>query len=140
MNSTLVVGYDGSDEARAALAYAAEHVDGGRVFIVSAADRVPEYLGAQYYQGFVDAAHGRVQALLEDAASQMPAGVDFVTELLEGRPAEAIVAVADARDADEIVVGSRGLGRVRALLGSVSHEVLHLADRPVVVIPTEKES
>jgi nucleotide-binding universal stress UspA family protein len=43
MGSTLVVGYDGSDEARAALAYAAEHVDGGRIFIVSAADRVPDY-------------------------------------------------------------------------------------------------
>jgi nucleotide-binding universal stress UspA family protein len=39
------------------------------------------------------------------------------------------------RDADEIVVGARGLGRVRALLGSVSHELLHIADRPVVVIP-----
>jgi len=31
------------------------------------------------------------------------------------------------------VVGSRGLGRVRALLGSVSHDLLHIADRPVVV-------
>jgi len=38
--------------------------------------------------------------------------------------------------ADEIVVGARGLGRLRALLGSVSHELLHIADRPVVVIPT----
>jgi nucleotide-binding universal stress UspA family protein len=41
-----------------------------------------------------------------------------------------------ARNADEIVVGARGLGRMRALLGSVSHELLHIADRPVVVIPT----
>jgi hypothetical protein len=31
--------------------------------------------------------------------------------------------------------GSRGLGRFRAALGSVSHAVLHEADRPVVVVP-----
>jgi nucleotide-binding universal stress UspA family protein len=55
--------------------------------------------------------------------------------LLEGNPAEAIVRVADARGADEIVIGSRGLGRVRAVLGSVSHDVLHLAHVPVVVVP-----
>ncbi|MGZ4186747.1 MAG: universal stress protein [Solirubrobacteraceae bacterium] len=36
---------------------------------------------------------------------------------------------------DEIVVGSRGLGRVWALLGSVSHELLYIADQPVLVIP-----
>jgi nucleotide-binding universal stress UspA family protein len=41
------------------------------------------------------------------------------------------------RDADEIVVGSRGFGRLRGVLGSVSHAVLHEADRPVVVIPAD---
>lgn len=44
--------------------------------------------------------------------------------------------MARVRNVDEIVVGARGLGRIRALLGSVSHELLHIADRPVVVIPT----
>jgi nucleotide-binding universal stress UspA family protein len=36
-------------------------------------------------------------------------------------------------------VGSRGLGRARAVLGSVSHDVIHLAHRPVLVIPTAKD-
>ena len=61
----------------------------------------------------------------------------LTTSLLEGPPARAIVAAADARDADEIVVGSRGFGRLRGVLGSVSHAVLHEADRPVVVIPAD---
>jgi nucleotide-binding universal stress UspA family protein len=61
--------------------------------------------------------------------------VEYETELIGGPAAEAIIDVARARHADEIVVGARGLGRVRALLGSVSHELLHIADRPVVVIP-----
>jgi nucleotide-binding universal stress UspA family protein len=38
------------------------------------------------------------------------------------------------RDADEIVVGSRGLGRIRGALGSVSQELLREAARPVLVI------
>jgi nucleotide-binding universal stress UspA family protein len=60
---------------------------------------------------------------------------NFELELVDGSPAEALVNVAEARDADEIAVGSRGFGRVRGALGSVSHDVLHRADRPVVVIP-----
>jgi len=36
---------------------------------------------------------------------------------------------------DQVVVGSCGLGRVRALLGSVSRDLPHVVDRPVVVIP-----
>jgi nucleotide-binding universal stress UspA family protein len=43
--------------------------------------------------------------------------------------------VAHAHDADEIVVGARGLGRFRGALGSVSHDLLHEADLPLVVIP-----
>jgi nucleotide-binding universal stress UspA family protein len=70
--------------------------------------------------------------------SEEAANVDFETELPEGPAAEAIVNVADARDPDAMVIGSRGLGR--AALGSVSHDVLHLTDRPVVVIPSRKES
>lgn len=60
---------------------------------------------------------------------------EYETELTDGPAAQAIADLAHERDADEIVVGARGLGRVRALLGSVSHELLRIADRPVVVIP-----
>jgi nucleotide-binding universal stress UspA family protein len=46
--------------------------------------------------------------------------VDWESELIGGPPAKAIAGVANARGADEIVVGTRGFGRVRALLGSVA--------------------
>lgn len=62
-------------------------------------------------------------------------GAPLETSLIEGPPARAIVAAAEARDADEIVIGSRGLGAVRGVLGSVSHALLHESDRVVVVIP-----
>jgi nucleotide-binding universal stress UspA family protein len=138
--NTLVIGYDGSPEARAALNHARERVNGGKLFIVTAAPAVPDLFGSPLYQNFIDAAHTNAQRLLDQAAAEMPPGVDFETELLEGPPAEAIVRVADARDADTIVIGSRGLGRVRSALGSVSHDVLHLTDRPVLIVPSSKDA
>ena len=135
MNRTLVVGYDGSEAAQKALDYAAGRINGGRLFLVTAVAPPPEWMGAPHWQEIVDEEHERGRELLEEAVERLPDGVNFVTELLEGPAADAIVNVAAAREADAIVVGSRGLGRVRAVLGSVSHDVLHIADRPVVVVP-----
>jgi nucleotide-binding universal stress UspA family protein len=135
MNRTLVVGYDGSEAARSALEYAAARVNGGKLFVVTAVVPPPEWMGAPGWQEIVDEEHKRGGNLLAEALEQLPDSVNCTTELLEAPAAEAIVSVADTRHADEIVVGSRGLGRVRAVLGSVSHDVLHLAECPVVVVP-----
>ena len=136
MNRTLVVGYDGSEAARRALDYAVQRVNGGKLFLVAAVVPPPEWMGAPGWQQILDEEHERGRQLLEDAVERMPEGVDYSTELIDGPAADAIVNVAAARHADEIVVGSRGLGRVRAVLGSVSHDVLHMSDKPVVVVPT----
>ena len=131
---TVIVGYDGSEAARAALSYAERRsCEGGKVVAVHAYQPVPEWLGHPNYQEALDAyqEHGR------EVLSSLDEGAHLETTLLEGPPARAIVAAADARDADEIVVGSRGFGPVRGVLGSVSHAVLHEADRVVVVIPAD---
>lgn len=142
MHRTLVVGYDGSEAARKALDYAASRINGGKLFVVTAVVPPPDWMGNPGWQQIVDEEHKRGAELLAEATERLPEKVDYSTELLEGPAADAIVGVADVRDADAIVVGSRGLGRVRAVLGSVSHDVLHLADCPVVVVPertTRKE-
>ncbi len=54
--------------------------------------------------------------------------------MIEGEPAEALLRIAQSRGAREIVIGSRGLGRFRAILGSVSDTVLQRADRPVLIV------
>ena len=132
---TIVVGYDGSDAARAALAYARRRAgDDGHVFVVHGYDLPPELLGAPYYDRLLAERQAHAQSVLVEVAQDAD-GPLVETELIGSRPAEAIDAVARARHADEIVVGARGLSRARALLGSVSTELLHIADRPVVVIP-----
>lgn len=135
---TIVVGYDGSIASRAALVFAARQAGtSGRVFVVHAYELPPDMLGSPNYGQILAERRGRGETLLRDLPldGDELAGPKYEIELIGGPPAEAIASVARARDADEIVVGARGLGRLRALLGSVSHELLHIADRPVVVIP-----
>jgi len=57
-------------------------------------------------------------------------------ELVPDRPVESLVRVAEARNADMIVVGHGGRGPLRAaLLGSITYEIVHRAPVPVLVIP-----
>ncbi len=60
------------------------------------------------------------------------------TAAITGRPAEAIVAEARARDSDLIILGNRGAGVVeRFLFGSVAEAVLRETSRPVLVVTAE---
>jgi nucleotide-binding universal stress UspA family protein len=136
---TIVVGYDGSDASRAALLFAARQAGPrGRVFVVHAFELPPDLLGSPNYEQLLSQRRDRGEALLKELplAEEPLAGPAYEVELIGGPAAEVIERVARVREADEIVVGARGLGRLRALLGSVSHELLHIAGRPVVVIPT----
>tara|TARA_R110000787_G_scaffold56314_3_gene129497 strand:+ start:1140 stop:1664 length:525 start_codon:yes stop_codon:yes gene_type:complete len=57
------------------------------------------------------------------------------TEVVDGKPADCIMAAVDYEKADMIVMGRRGLGNVTGLLmGSVSHKVSHLADCACVTV------
>ena len=58
-----------------------------------------------------------------------------VTKTLSGSPAAMIQQYAKEVDADLIIVGSRGRGAIASLfLGSVSHGVVHGADRNVLIV------
>jgi len=74
------------------------------------------------------------QRLTETASLLAKPGRTIETQVLRGRPASAIVDQATDMRADLIVIGSRGLGRLRSmLLGSVSAEVVDHAPCPVLV-------
>ena len=135
---TVIVGYDGSEASRAALTYAMlRSSDGGRVVAVHAYEPAPDWLGSSNYDQALGAheAHGR--QILESLSAERELDIEFETSLVKGPPARAIVEAAGAHDADEIVIGSRGVHPLRGVLGSVSHALLHETDRVVVVLPVD---
>ena len=81
------------------------------------------------------------RAAVEEAVAEATSvGVKADYQFLEGDPADAAVDFARERDAELIVVGSRGLGRLRGrLLGSVSHAIVNDADRAVLVVKEQEE-
>ncbi|EDO42478.1 predicted protein [Nematostella vectensis] len=53
-----------------------------------------------------------------------------------GKAGEVIIGIAKQENVDEIIIGSRGLGKFRrTILGSVSDYVVHHASVPVIVVP-----
>lgn len=141
MIDKILIATDGSESAHEALEFgldlAAKHE--ARAFIVHVAPGVDP----MPYSGFAVVAvtiphplteHDQ-EPLREAAEIAKEMGVEFETKLLQGKPADEIVAFADTIAADLIVVGSRGHGAVAsALIGSVSRGVLHESRRPVLIV------
>lgn len=76
---------------------------------------------------------------VEQAVAERAPGVETTHHVLSGRPADALVEVADS--ADLVVMGTRGHGGFRGLLvGSVSQAVLVDAGCPVMVVPNKAEA
>jgi len=83
-----------------------------------------------------EVAAARRQSASDDVDATVAAlGIDAVRRVEHGDPAETICEVARTGGFDLIVVGSHGAGFLkRALLGSVSQDVLHHAPCPVLVV------
>jgi nucleotide-binding universal stress UspA family protein len=139
----IVVGVDGSPTCARAITFAAEQAVLRHTNLVAvhawtqpvpAAPAGPAGMPPLVY----DAAHQAEQQtrlLAESVAGLTASHPDLAVEqnLVEGRPAPALIA--QARQAQMVVVGTRGHGGFTGLLlGSVSHALLHHADCPVAVV------
>ena len=145
----ILIGYDGSADARSAVESAGELLGGQPAAIFTVWDGLTEVLirtGAGFGADALDVA--QLDATAEQAARDGAAeGVALARAAgLSAQPRvgkrtgsiwKTILDEADALDASAIVLGSRGLSGLKSLLlGSVSHAVLQHADRPVIVVPS----
>jgi nucleotide-binding universal stress UspA family protein len=132
----IIVGYDGSPASKLALQVAAERAGPDSTVVpIHVTTPASDWLGASSYDPIVERTHHVAQIVLADIDDIDVGDATVEPEVIEGDPAEALLRVARSRDAREIVVGSRGRGRFRSLLGSTSHALLEQADRPVVIVP-----
>jgi nucleotide-binding universal stress UspA family protein len=140
MSSGVIVGYDGSPCAKAALRTAMEVGQAyGEKVIVAFAYELNPVAGEihDYHAALKDLATKQLKEAQEVAAG---GGAELETVIVERSPAQGLAELGTERDARVIVVGTRGESPIRgALLGSTPHKLLQLADRPVLVVPFADE-
>ena len=133
----IVLGYDRSPGAERALHTAIEVAKRYEVPLVLVHGiHPPGGVGeeARSARAALDELGERVTAPAVAAAEA--AGVPVVVEVVDDRPAQALVAAAEKHDAAVIVVGTWNDSPMRgALLGSVAHKLLQLSTRPVLCVP-----
>lgn len=132
----ILVGYDGSDYSRAALDTGIEVANAlGDELLVVIAYEVNRF-GSEvqdYAKALREQADKRVRLATDQAAGR---GAKVEVEVVEERPADALVDVAEREQARVIVVGSRGEGPLKgAIVGSTPHKLLQIAACPVLVVP-----
>jgi nucleotide-binding universal stress UspA family protein len=148
MYKHILISTDGSEVARKGVDHGlslAKSV-GAKVTIVTVTERLPIYGGAEWVPGPAEMA--AYETIQNEAAAKVLADVKTVTDRLgvnaetvhvpEARPAEAIIATANERRCNLIVMASHGRrGLRRLLLGSQTSEVLVSSPVPVLVVRAE---
>ncbi len=145
----VLICYDGSPDAKAAIQRASELLPGQEATVVTVWQPFVEVLARS---GFglaptladsqeIDEQTRKMAAQQAEEGAQLAREHDLKAQSRaverQGSIAQAVLAEAEAVQAQAVVIGSRGLTRLKsALLGSVSHAVLQHADRPVVVVPS----
>jgi nucleotide-binding universal stress UspA family protein len=137
----IVVGVDGSPEGDRALQWAVREADrrGGTVqaVIAWAFDDIDRAQIAKTHPSEEQANAERAIARSVAAVHEAHPGVTVASEVVEGRPFTVLAEA--AKDADLLVIGSHGHGRLyHAVVGSVADECIRAAICPVVVIPVPK--
>lgn len=131
----IVVGFDGSAESEPALAYAFEEarLRGCRLRVVCAWQAPIQMYAPVIVEDMKGLRQAQERLLHEALAEWRARHADTSVDIVCGHPVTALVE--SSRSADLLVVGSHGRGAVAsAILGSVSHGVLHHADCPVAVV------
>ncbi len=147
----ILIGYDGSPDAHAAIEHASRLFSGSRAIVATVWEPVMELVTRSggglgltavpddFTQLDAQADSSALASAEEGATRARELGLDAEAHALRrvSSVAAALIEEAHASSADAIVVGTRGRGTVKsALLGSVSNELVHHAGVPVMVVPS----
>jgi nucleotide-binding universal stress UspA family protein len=152
----ILLSYDGSDDAQAAIDTTARLMPGAQATVLTVWETFVDAMtrggglgmGFGAYVGFDDAdVEANDQTNRDAALAQAAEGAKRATaaglvatprcETRHDTVATTVLAVAAEVEADLVVLGTRGrTGVTSLLLGSVSHAVLQHADRAVLVVPS----
>lgn len=148
MTHPIIVGYDGSACAEAALAEAASlahDVNDGEVVLVCCHDAPPGLsctldpacAAAKELRDYERRVEGELEPLLHGAADRVRAsGVRADVVLAWDDPARALVRIAGERRSRVIVIGSEGRGPLSGVVSrQTCFELLHRSPVPVLVVP-----
>ena len=134
----ILVAYDGSDGARAALTRGIELAKalGAELTSISVQEHLPHYVASisevkaakeqidEYFHALIK--HARDQAAL--------AGVELETIVKQGHEVEAIVTSARESKCDLLIIGHHGHSRIfERTMGSTAQSIVRLAPCPVLV-------
>ena len=150
----ILVGYDGSNDAKLALARAGDLFPGRAALVVHVWEPLGDVASVPPVPGLegmlkggldeMDRLGDEISAKLADEGCELAraAGLDAkpLSTRRSGRAWSAILAAAREHDADVIVLGRRGVSAAELrILGSVANAVVHHADRPVLVVPEQRD-
>lgn len=138
----IMVGVDGSEHAKQALAWAADLAGplGAEIVAAHAAGPTTSHAAASAVSGSGTAGHGN--EILDEASRfldqrQIPHRV----VLTWGDPRRALEDVAEEVSADLVVVASRGIGLMaKMLVGSVASYLVQHVGRPVAIVPVGRRT
>ncbi len=136
MITRILVGYDGSQSAEAALAFARELADRFAAELhVLCVVRPPDFADDVETESLVEHGQQRMAAVVDALKGRFAGGPEPRFAVVTGHAAEQIVLYAERNLIDHIVVGHRGHSLFdRWLLGSVAKRVVSYAPCAVTVV------
>jgi nucleotide-binding universal stress UspA family protein len=134
--SCLVVGYDGSEGARRAVAWAASQAAPEGTIVLVHSDRPLHAPATPLASGEERRRLGRavVDELLLEGEDELR-DLDLRVEISDRDPVSALLAAAAAHAADAIVIGSEGHSALHRALGTVTTELIRRSTLPVTAVP-----
>ncbi|BBG25439.1 universal stress protein [Sulfuracidifex tepidarius] len=139
MFRSIVVGYDGSEQAAKALKLGKEisKFSSAKLYIVSVVNVCFAYDSSTVplndtIDKLKEKAKNDVNSAVQQAKNE---GINAEGIVTEGDPASVLVETAEKVNADLIITGNRGLSKLkRAVIGSVSFNVVEMSKIPVLIV------